>query len=112
MRVRLRLIRARPNFYMIGDNHNISLGMVDCSLYTRHFGLKVDYDKKRMDIFAYAPVEINYLETVAKTFIFPARQNQLIHENIFNNAPFRRIAITMNTHSPLTGSYTENPFWY
>ena len=35
MKVRLRLIRARPNFYMISDNPNVSLGIVDCSLYTR-----------------------------------------------------------------------------
>ena len=45
----LRLIRARPNFYMICDNHNVSLGIVDCSLYTRRFALKDDYHKKRMD---------------------------------------------------------------
>ena len=34
MKIRLRLIRARPNFYMISDNPNVSLGIVDCSLYT------------------------------------------------------------------------------
>ena len=32
----------------------------------------------------YAPVEDNCLETLAKTFIVPARQNQFIRENIFN----------------------------
>ena len=32
MKIRLRLIRARPNFYMISDNPNVSLGIVDCSL--------------------------------------------------------------------------------
>ena len=58
------------------------------------------------------PVEFNYLETLAKTFILPARQNQFIQENIFNNAPVRRIAIAMNTNSAFTGSCTENPFWY
>ena len=42
----------------------------------------------------------------------PARQNQFIHENIFNNAPIRRVAIAMNTNSAFTGSFTENPFWY
>ena len=52
------------------------------------------------------------METLAKTFIIPARQNQLIQENIFNNAPVHRIAIAMNTNSAFTGSYTENPFWY
>ena len=54
----------------------------------------------------------NYLETPAKTSIIPARQNQFIQENIFNNAPARRMAIAMNTNSAFTGSYTENPFWY
>ena len=37
---RLRLIRAWPNFYMIIDNPNVSLGIVDCSLHTRRFALK------------------------------------------------------------------------
>ena len=80
MKIRLRLIRARPNFYMISDNPNVSLGTVDCSLYTRRIALKDDYRKKRMDMLAFAPVEYNYLETLAKTFIIPARQNQFIQE--------------------------------
>ena len=113
MKVRLRLIRARPNFYMISDNPNVSLRIVvDCSLYTRRIALKDDYHKKRMDMLAYTPVEFNYLESLAKAFIIPARQNQFFQENIFNNAPVRRIAIAMNTNSAFTGSYTENPFWY
>ena len=29
---RLRLIRARPNFYMTSDNCKVSLGIVDCSI--------------------------------------------------------------------------------
>ena len=97
---------------MISDNPNVSLGIVDCSLYTRRIALKDDYHKKPMDMLAYTPVEFNYLETLAKTFIIPARQNQFIQENIFNNAPVRRIAIAMNTNSAFTGSYTEKPFWY
>ena len=112
MKVRIRLNRARPNFYMISDNPNVSLGIVDCSLYNRRITLKDDYHKKRMDMLAYSPVKYNYLETLAKTFIFPARQNQFIQENIFNNAPIRRIAIARNTSSAFTGSFTENPYWY
>ena len=60
MKIRLRLIRARPNFYMISDNPNVSFGIVDCSLYTRRVALKDDYHKKRIDMLAYAPVEFNY----------------------------------------------------
>ena len=78
MKIRLRLIRARPKFYMIGDNPNVSLGVVGCSLYTRRIALKDNYHKKRMDMLAYAPVEYIYFETLEKTFIKPARQNQFI----------------------------------
>ena len=112
MKIRLRLIRAGPNFYMISDNTNVILGIMDCSLYTRRIALKDDYHEKRMDMLAYAPVEYNYLETLAKTFIIPARQNKFIHENIFNSAPIRRVAIAMNTNSAFIGSFTENTFWY
>ena len=43
MKIRLRLIRARPNFYMVSDNPNVSLGIVDSSHYTRRIALKDDY---------------------------------------------------------------------
>ena len=112
MKIRVRLIRARPNFYMSSDSPKVSRGIVDCSLYTRCIALKDDYHRRRMDMLAYAPVEYNYWETLAKSFIIPARQNQFIQENIFNNAPVRRIAFAMNTNSAFTGSFTENPFWY
>ena len=46
------------------------------------------------------------METLAKTYIIPARQNQ------FNNAPIRRLAIAMNSNSAFTGSFAENLFWY
>ena len=112
MNVRIRLIRARTNFCMISENANVSLGIVDCSLYTRRAMLKEDYDKKRMSQLAYAPVEYNYMETLAKTFIIPARQNQFIQADKLNNAPLRRIAIAMNSNSACTGSFAENPFRY
>ena len=57
MKIRLQLIRVIPNFYMTSDNPNVSLGIVDCSLYTRRIAPKDDYLKKRMDMLAYAPVE-------------------------------------------------------
>ena len=112
LKTRLRLIRARPNFYMISGNRNVSLGIVDCSFFTRLVALKDDYHKKRMDMLVCNPVELNYLETLAKTIIIPARQKQFFQENIFSNAPVRRIAIAINTNSAFTGSFTANLFWY
>ena len=112
LKIRLRLIRARLNFNMISDKPNVSLGIVDCSLYTRRIALKDDYHKKRMDMLAFTPVEYNSLETLAKTFIILANQNQFFQETIFNNAPIRRVAIAMKTNSAFTGSFTVNPFWY
>ena len=48
----------------------------------------------------------------SKNFIMPSRQNQFIQENVFNNAPIRRIAVAMNTNSAVAGSFYENPFNY
>ena len=86
---------------MISYNPNASFGIVDCSLYTRRIALKYDYQKKKKNMLAYSPIEYNYWETLAKTFIKSARQNQFIQENIFNNAPIRRVAIAMKTNSAL-----------
>ena len=97
---------------MISDNPIVSLGIVDCSLYTRRVALKDDYHKKRMHMLAYIPVEFNYLETLPKTFIIPARQDKCVRENIFNKAPVRQLAIAMNTKSAFTGSYTKKSLWY
>ena len=105
-------MRARPHFYMISDSPIVSLRIDDCSIYTRRTVLKDDYHKKRIDTLAYTPVEFKYVETLAKTFIIPVRQNQFLREKIFSNAPVRRIAIAMNTNSEFSGSFTENPFWY
>ena len=112
LKIRLRLIRARPNFYMISDSPNVSLGNVESSLYTHRIALKGDFLKKRMDMLPYTPVEFNYLETLAKTFIFPARQNQFFQENISNNDTVRRSAIAMNTNPAFTEFYTENTLGY
>ena len=46
MKIRLRLFKTRPNFFMISDNPHVSIGIVDCSLYTRRIALKDDYHKK------------------------------------------------------------------
>ena len=52
------------------------------------------------------------METLAKTFIIPTRQNQFIRENNFKNGPVRRIAIVKKTKSAFTAPYTKNLFLY
>ena len=89
MKLRLSLIRARHNFYKITVNHNDSLGIVDCSLYTRRNALENFYHKKKLDMLAYTSVEYSYLETLEKNFNIRARQRPVIHENFLNNAPVR-----------------------
>ena len=112
MKFRLRLFKTKPNIYMISDNPNLNLEFVDCSLYTGRIALGENYQKNQMNMLAYTPVEINYVETLATVLIIPGRQNQFLQENFFNNAPFRWIAIAMNTNSTFTGSYTEIPIRY
>ena len=112
MRIRIRLNRARPHFFMINENPNVNLGFVDCSLCTRRVMFKEDYHKKRTSQLAYAPVEYNNMETLAKIYIIPALQKQFMQENIFDNSPIGRITIAMNSNFAFTGSFAENPFWY
>ena len=111
-KIRLRLVRARPNFHMISDTHNVSLGIVDCSFYTRRIAVKDNYKKRKMDKLVNTRVEFNFLETLARTLIFLARQKQFIHQNIFNTVPVLQIAFAMTRNSAISGSYTKNPFWY
>ena len=58
----------------------------------------------QIKLLEYTPVKFNYMETLAKIFVIPARQNQFIQENNFNKAPVRQIAIARNTISAFTGS--------
>ena len=71
-------MEARPNFYMISDLLTFNLGIVDCPLYSRRIAFRDDHHKRRKDMLAYTPVEFNYFETQAETFINPARQDQFI----------------------------------
>ena len=99
LKTRIRLIRTWPKFYMISNNPNVTLGVFDCSLYTRRIALKFYYHKKRMGILANTPVEFNYMETLAKTIVIPVRQSQFFQKQLSNKAPVRRIAIAMKTNS-------------
>ena len=88
--------RSQPNFCMISGN------LIDLTIYTRRIAHRVDYHIKIMDMVAFIFVEINYLKTLAQTFIITARQNQFIQEKFFNKAPVCWIVIAMNTKSAFT----------
>ena len=109
---RLKLIRARPNFYMISYNPHVSLKVLDCSLFTRRVVVNEVYHQTIKYQLTHQPACYNFMETIARTFIIPSGQNQFIQENVFNNAPIRGVAIAMNTNSAFTGHFQENPFHY
>ena len=73
MKIQPRLIGARPTFYMIRHNPNVSVGIVFCSLYTRRTALKDAYHMKQMDMLAYNSVEFTFVEILEKIFVSRAR---------------------------------------
>ena len=107
-KVRIKLTRARPNFYMLSDNPNFSLKIADFSLFTRKILVAEPNHQYLQWNLEREPAHYNYIETIARTFITPSRQNQFIQENVFNNAPIRRIAVAMNTNSAVAGSFHKN----
>ena len=111
-KIRIKLIRARPSFYMLSDNPNVSLKIVDCSLFTRRFLVAVPNHQNLQWNLENKPAQYNYIETIARNFILPSRQNQFIQKNIFNNAPIRKRVVARNTNSACAGSFQENPFSY
>ena len=111
-KVRIKLIRARTNFYMLSDNPNVSLKIVDFSLFTRRILVAEPNHQYLQWKLKREPAQYNYMETIARTVIITSRQNQFIQENIFNKAPIRRVDVAMNTNSAVAGSFHENPFSY
>ena len=111
-KVRIKLVRAGPNFSMLSDNPNVSLKIVDCSLFTRRILVAEPNHQYLQWNLEREPAQYNYIETIARTFIILSRQNQFIQENIFNYAPIRRVAVAMKKNSAVAGSFYENPFSY
>ena len=90
---------------MLSDNANVSLKIVDSSLFTRKISVAEPNHQYLQRNLEREPAHYNYMETIAKTFIIPSRQNQFIQENVFNNAPIRKITVAMNTNLAVAGSF-------
>ena len=58
------------------------------------------------------PAYYDDMESLGRTFIISSRRNQFIRENVFKNAPIKRIAVATNTFSAIAGSFRENLFNY
>ena len=81
---------------------------VEFSLYSKKIlvaNLNHQYLQKNLDR---EPAHYNFMETIARGFINPSRQNQFIEENILINAPKRRIAVVMNTNQAVAGFIHKN----
>ena len=102
MKLRVQLSRAEANLNIFREKIKVSFRIVVWSLYIRRVALSDDYQERRKDMLAYTPMGFNYLETLAKISTIPAK-------SFFNNAPFRQIAIAMNTKATFKISHTENP---
>ena len=111
-KLRLRLIRARPYFYMISDNPNVILGIVHCSPYARRIALTDYYRKKKKGHACLYSCGVPLYGEFRKDFSHSCQTKSIHTKNFFDSAPVRRIAIATNTNSAFTGSYTKVFFWY
>ena len=66
----------------MSDSPSVSLGVVDCSIYTRRVDLQYDYHRNRIHMLAYTLVEFNCLETLSKTFFIPSRRKCFFQKTI------------------------------
>ena len=101
MKVRIRLIRAILNFYLMSKNADVSLRIVDCSLYTRRVKLNEDYHKK------------NWLNWHMLQLSITAWKHWQIH----SGKHMEHRTYTSNSHRNdfnlcFTGFFAENPFCY
>ena len=96
----------------LSENPIVCLKIVDCSLFMRRILVAEPNHQNLQWNLEREPAHYNNMETIARIFIIPSRQNQFIQENVFNKTPIRRIAVAMNTNSAVVGSFHENPFNY
>ena len=108
----LKLIRARPKLHVISYNLQVSLKVLDCSLFTTSDFVNQVYHQTIKYQLTHQPACYNFIETIARSFLIPSGPNQFIQENAFNNAPIRRITTAMKTNSAFIGHFQENPFRY
>ena len=110
----IKLIRSRPNFHLICDKPvpSNAVKITHASLFTRRVAVHGDMQRMIESQLFRQPARYHFNELESRTFIIPDGQNQFIQENVFNNAPIRRLVVAMNTNAAFSGSFAENPFHY
>ena len=96
----------------LSENPIVCLKIVDCSLFMRRILVAEPNHQNLQWNLEREPAHYKNMETIARIFIIPSRQNQFIQENVFHKTPIRRIAVAMNTNLAVVGSFHENPFNY
>ena len=113
VKIRLRLVRSRPNFYSItNQNINFSCSILQASLFTRQV---INEDRIFTDFHSSLQLRLaryDFSDVLAKTFVILNGQNHYIQEKIGHNAPMRQLAIAMDTYMAFTGSLKSSAFRY
>ena len=82
-KIRLKLIRARPNFYMISYNPHVSLEILDCSLFIRRVVVNAVYRQTIKYQLTHQPACYNFIETIARAFLFLQDRTSLFRKKFF-----------------------------
>ena len=116
MKVRLCLIGTWPNFYMIRDNPNVGLGIVDCLPYTRRVVLTDDYHEKRMDMLPWSTTNSRPWQ---RHLSFLPHKTSLFNKTIFSLPQFAEMLLQreqssgsldhiLKIHSGINNSISDN----
>ena len=111
VKIRLRVSRARPNFYRIATTPTSVLEMLTVRLTFVVLLWNTIATKNGRASKAFTLVEIIYLETLANILFRGDRKNKRIEGNILNYAPVCWIAVAMIANSALIESNSKNSFW-
>ena len=110
LKVRIRLIVAGPKFYMISDNRNFGLESVDCSLDTRRIALKDDCHRKRMEMLAYAPMQL--VRDTRKNSQNLRLTKSVQSKQHFKKCSYSGIRNSKEYHLRIHWFFHRKPIWY
>ena len=119
--IRITLIKSNSNFCLISSTpkdktdaslNDYAIQFVRASLHVRQMNVSESVHRSINNALVKGPARYTFPDFQTKTFIIPAKQNQFIRENVFNNEPIRRLAVAMNTNANFTGTLEHNPFHY